>query len=190
MSQREVGQSPDEVFDVVDGQDRVIGKDRRGEIHRRGLRHRAVHIFWLRPDGQLCLQRRSFAKDNSPGLLSSSCAGHVDSGEAYLAAAVRELAEELGVRVPAGQLTEIDYAPCHPELGHEFVRSYVLRGGFDTMLAEQEVDALLWRTPVETDVWMRAQPGLFATPLLHLMGRPAIRRALGLPVVDEDKCLK
>ena len=190
MSQREVGQSPDEVFDVVDEHDRVIGKDLRGEIHRRGLRHRAVHIFWLRPDGQLCLQRRSFAKDNSPGLLSSSCAGHVDSGETYETAAVRELAEELGVRVPADRLAEVDYAPSHPELGHEFVRSYVLCGGYDTVLAEHEVDALLWRTPFETDAWMRTHPGLFATPLRHLMGRPAIRRALGLPVVDADKCLK
>jgi len=91
MNTREVGQSPDEIFDVVDEQDQVIGREFRREIHRRGLRHRAIHIFWLRGDGQLCLQRRSYAKDNCPGLLSTSCAGHVDSGEDYLTAAVREL---------------------------------------------------------------------------------------------------
>ena len=59
MSLREVGQSPDEIFDVVDEHDRVIGREYRRDIHRRGLRHRAIHIFWLRGDGQLCLQRRS-----------------------------------------------------------------------------------------------------------------------------------
>jgi 16S rRNA (adenine1518-N6/adenine1519-N6)-dimethyltransferase len=180
MSPREVGQSPDEVFDIVDARDVVVGREFRREIHRRGLLHRAIHIFWLRADGQLCLQRRSFAKDNCPGLLSSSCAGHVDAGEGYLPAAVRELREELGVVVPPEALEEVDYAPWHAELGNEFVRTYLLRGAHPTTLAAFEVDALLWRTPAETEAWAAAEPGLFATPLAHLLRRPGIRRALGL----------
>lgn len=178
---REVGQSPDEVFDVVDATDRVIGRESRGEIHRRGLLHRAAHIFWLRPDGLLALQRRSFAKDNCPGLLSSSCAGHVDSGETYLAAAVRELGEELGVRVAPAELREIDYAPQHEDLGREFVRSYLLtRPAEVCRLAAFEVDAVLWRTPAELSAWVAAQPGLFSSPLVHLLARPGVRQALGL----------
>lgn len=181
MSHREVGQSPDEIFDVVDEQDRVIGRELRREIHRRSLRHRAIHVFWLRSDGLLCLQRRSYAKDNCPGLLSTSCAGHVDSGEGYLTAAVRELGEELGVAVPSAALREIDYAPCHPDLGHEFVRSYLLRGDFAVRLAAFEVDSVLWRTPAETAAWAAASPEEFSTPLIHLLARPAVRQALGLP---------
>lgn len=180
MNLREVGQSPDEVFDVVDERDAVVGREFRREIHRRGLLHRAIHIFWLRGDGQLCLQRRSYAKDNCPGLLSSSCAGHVDSGEDYLGAAVRELHEELGVAVSPACLLEIDYAPWHAELGNEFVRSYLLRGDHPTTLAEFEVDALLWRTPGEVESWAEAEPAVFATPLSHLLRRPGVRRALGL----------
>jgi isopentenyldiphosphate isomerase len=181
MTLREVGQSPDEVFDVVDAQDRVVGREYRREIHRRGLRHRAIHIFWLRADGQLCLQRRSYAKDNCPGLLSTSCAGHVDSGEDYLPAAVRELREELGVSVPPADLHEIDYAPSHPELGHEFVRAYLLRGDFTVTVAAFEVDSVLWRTPAETAAWAATEPEVFSTPLGHLLGRPSVRRSLGLP---------
>ena len=178
---REVGQSPDEVFDVVDAADRVIGREFRGVIHRRGLLHRAVHLFWLRPDGNLGLQRRSYAKDNCPGQLSSSCAGHVDSGETYLAAAVRELGEELGVRVAAAELREIDYAPQHADLGREFVRSYLLtRPAEVCRVAAFEVDSVVWRTPTELDAWVADQPGLFSLPLVHLLARPAIRRALGL----------
>jgi len=178
---REVGQSPDEVFDVVDAQDRVVGREFRGEIHRRGLLHRAVHLFWLRPDGRLCLQRRSFAKDNCPGQLSSSCAGHVDSGETYLQAAVRELGEELGILVAPDELQEIDYAPSHDDLGREFVRSYLLtRPAERCRPAPFEVDAVLWRSPAELEAWVDAQPGLFAKPLVHLLARPAIRRALRL----------
>jgi 16S rRNA (adenine1518-N6/adenine1519-N6)-dimethyltransferase len=181
MSHREVGQSPDEIFDVVDGQDVVIGREFRREIHRRGLLHRAIHIFWLRGDGQLCLQRRSYAKDNCPGLLSTSCAGHVDSGEDYHTAALRELSEELGIVVPPADLREIDYAPWHADLGNEFVRSYVLRGDHPTRLAEFEVDSLLWRTPAETEAWASADPAGFSSPLAHLLLRPPVRRALGLP---------
>jgi 16S rRNA (adenine1518-N6/adenine1519-N6)-dimethyltransferase len=180
MSQREVGQSPDEVFDVVDQRDTVVGRAFRREIHRRGLLHRAIHIFWLRGDGQLCLQRRSYAKDNCPGLLSSSCAGHVDSGEDYLTAAVRELREELGVDVLPQALLEVDYAPWHAELGNEFVRSYVLRGDYPASLAAFEVDSILWRTPAETEIWTGLDPEVFATPLSHLLRRPGVRRALGL----------
>ena len=177
---KEIGQSPDEVFDVVDEHDRVIGSCPRAEIHRRGLRHRAIHIFWLRPDGRLCLQRRSFAKDNCPGQISTSCAGHVDSGEGYFAAAVRELSEEIGVVVAGADLVEVDYAPCHKDLGHEFVRSYLLKGEFDPKPARAEVDSLLWRHPVELDAWMARYPETFSTPLVHLWGRPAVRRAMGL----------
>jgi isopentenyldiphosphate isomerase len=178
---QEVGQSPDEVFDVVDAEDRVIGREFRGVIHRRGLLHRAVHLFWLRPDGLLGLQRRSFAKDNCPGQLSSSCAGHVDSGETYLAAAVRELAEELGVMVSPAELHEIDYAPQHADLGREFVRSYLLsRPAEPCRVAAFEVDSLVWRTPVETEAWVADQPELFSSPLIHLLARPGVRRALGL----------
>ena len=180
MSRREVGQSPDEIFDIVDERDVVVGREFRREIHRRGLLHRAIHIFWLRSDGHLCLQRRSYAKDNCPGLLSSSCAGHVDSGEDYLRAAVRELHEELGVAVPPTALLEIDYAPWHADLGNEFVRSYLLRGDHPTKLAEFEVDSLIWRTPAEVWSWAEAEPTMFATPLVHLFRRQDIRRALGL----------
>lgn len=181
MKPREVGQSPDEIFDVVDERDTVIGREFRREIHRRGLRHRAVHVFWLRPDGDLCLQRRSYAKDNSPGLLSSSCAGHVDAGEDYLTAAVRELREELGVSLAPAALQEIDYAPCHAELGNEFVRSYLIGGRHATTLARFEVDSVLWRTPVEAAAWVATEPEVFSTPLCHLLGRAAVRQALGLP---------
>lgn len=181
MSLREVGQSPDEVFDVVNERDVVVGREFRREIHRRGLLHRAVHIFWVRGDGRLCLQRRSYAKDKCPGLLSSSCAGHVDAGEDYHAAAVRELREELGISVAPAQLREIDYAPWHAALGNEFVRSYVLGGDHPTRLAQFEVDSLVWRTPRETEAWAKAEPSAFASPVSHLFGRPAVRAALGLP---------
>lgn len=174
-------QQPDEVFDVVDGRNRVIGRERRSVIHSRGLLHRAAHLLWLRDDGRLCLQRRSYRKDSCPGLISTSCAGHLDAGEDYLSAMVRELREENGVSVQPGRLGRVDAAPAHPDLGNEFVEVFLLRGDFAFRIHLPEVDALLWRSPAEADAWSRGRPGLFSTSFLHLMARPAVRAALGLP---------
>lgn len=177
---RQVGQDPDEVFDVVDAANRVIGRERRSVIHARGLLHRACHLLWLRADGQLCLQRRSYRKDSCPGLISTSCAGHLDAGEDYLSAMARELREENGVSVPPGALLRVDAAPAHPALGHEFVEVFLLRGDHPSRLHLPEVDALLWRTPGEVDAWSRAHPELFSSSFLHLLARPAVRAAIGL----------
>ena len=87
----------EELFDVVNERDEVIGVAPRAQVHAEGLRHRAAHVLVFNPEGRLFVQRRSFAKDNSPGCWDTSAAGHLDAGEDYHAAALRELGEELGV---------------------------------------------------------------------------------------------
>jgi isopentenyl-diphosphate delta-isomerase type 1 len=86
-----------ELLDVVDEDDNLITVKTRGEIHAKGLMHRAVHILLFNSKGELFLQKRSMSKDEQPGKWDSSAAGHVDSGEAYLDCARREITEELGI---------------------------------------------------------------------------------------------
>ena len=88
-----------EMLAVVDEQDRVIGARRRDEIHQLGLRHRAIHVLLFNQQGRLFLQKRGFHKDNNPGLWDSSVAGHVDAGEAYDECCIREIEEEIGIRL-------------------------------------------------------------------------------------------
>lgn len=87
-----------EIFDVVDIEDKVIGQASRLEVHKKGLLHRAVHMMVFNSAGELFIQKRVMTKDDNPGLLDTSSAGHVSSGEDYLSAAHRELEEELGVK--------------------------------------------------------------------------------------------
>ena len=99
--------SDDEIYDVVDMEDRVISKATRKEIHQNKLIHRSVHIFVVNPEGDLFLQKRALSKDENPGFWDTSSAGHVDSGESYLTAANRELKEELGISEPLALFMQI-----------------------------------------------------------------------------------
>ena len=76
---------------------RSIGQEHRSEVHRLGLKHRAVHMCCsYNTRGAVFLQKRSVTKDTWPGAWDSSASGHLDAGETYDACAVREVREELG----------------------------------------------------------------------------------------------
>ena len=61
-------------------------------MHAKQLRHRAVHVLVFDEKGAVFLQKRSMGKDSCPGTWDSSCSGHLDAGEDYDAAAVRDIA--------------------------------------------------------------------------------------------------
>lgn len=101
----------DEIFDVCDEQDRVIGQATRADVHANSWIHRAVHIWVFRSDGSLVLHRRSATKDTCPLKITSSASGHVDAGETYEDCAVRELREELGLVARLEELTKLPPGP-------------------------------------------------------------------------------
>jgi len=76
----------EEIFDVVNERDEVVGQAPRREVHARSLKHRAVHILVFNARGQVFLQKRSLKKDLHPGVWDSSTSGHLDTGEDYDAA--------------------------------------------------------------------------------------------------------
>lgn len=90
--------SSTEIFDVVDADDKVIGQALRSECHGDpSLVHRVAHVMVFNQQGELLLQKRSPDKDIQPGKWDTSVGGHLDSGEDYQQAAVREMNEELGL---------------------------------------------------------------------------------------------
>ncbi len=139
-----------ELLDVVDADDRVTGVKTRGEIHAQGLMHRAVHILVFNSGDELFIQKRSMSKDNNPGLWDSSAAGHVDSGENYYDCAIRELGEELGIRVtaPLEQLFRLVASPI-TDMEHCIVYRYVGDGPFE--LEVTEIDEGAWISASEMD---------------------------------------
>ena len=117
------GQNPDELFDVVNERDQVLRSATRRDVHAQKLLHRAVHIFIFNSNGEIFLQQRSLLKDLEPGVWSASCSGHVDAGESYDDAAVRELSEEIGLVLPKKPERWLRLSACE-ETGHEFLWIY------------------------------------------------------------------
>ena len=88
----------EELLEVIDSSGRVLRLAPRSEVHGNPtLRHRVVHVLVLGAKGGLYLQKRSMDKDVAPGKWDTSVGGHVDPGESLQEAALREMAEELGV---------------------------------------------------------------------------------------------
>ena len=140
----------DELLDVVDAGDRVIGVASRGEIHARGLKHRSAHILVFNARGEVFLQKRSVHKDEQPGLWDSSAAGHVDSGEDYAACARRELDEELGIDDGA-PLEVLFKLPASAALGNEHCQVFRVVHDGELRLDPGEIDGGEWLLPAALD---------------------------------------
>lgn len=158
-------QRDDEVFDVVDAEDRVIGRATRREVHARKLLHRATHVLVFNREGRVFLQKRSLLKDSAPGCWDSSCSGHLDAGEDYLAAAVRELAEEIGVCLPPEALVFRCQLPPSADTGWEFVRIFTARYDGPVTLNPAEIECGQWYAPEDVSAGIRERPQAYTKPL-------------------------
>lgn len=87
----------EEIVDIVDENDKVIGKGERGKVHSSNTWHRGVHIFVFNTEGKLLVERRISTKDIYPDYYGCSVSEHVKAGESYEEAAGRGLMEELGI---------------------------------------------------------------------------------------------
>jgi isopentenyl-diphosphate delta-isomerase type 1 len=88
----------EEIFDIVDEEDNVIGKTTREEVHKKKLIHRSVMFFIFDKKRRVLVTQRTKTKDMFPEYWSISLGGHVGSGESYEEAVAREAWEEAKVK--------------------------------------------------------------------------------------------
>ncbi|NND91133.1 MAG: NUDIX domain-containing protein [Granulosicoccus sp.] len=150
-----------EWLDIVDENDEVVGRAPRWKIHKENLLHRSTHIALFNSQGQVFVQLRSLRKDNDAGLWDTSAAGHVDSGESYLACAVRELFEELGVRVGEDELVRAGCLQPEARNGFEFTKVYTVVSDQALVLQADEIDDGRWLGAAELDHWIARQQHVF-----------------------------
>ncbi|UNO42955.1 NUDIX domain-containing protein [Streptomyces sp. MST-110588] len=88
----------EEVLDVVDEEDRVVGQAPRAEVYARRLRHRCTFVLARDAVDRIFVHRRTARKLVFPSHYDMFVGGVVGAGESYDEAALREAEEELGVR--------------------------------------------------------------------------------------------
>jgi isopentenyl-diphosphate delta-isomerase len=159
---------PLEIFDVVDGDDHVIGQASRSEVHARKLRHRAVHILVFNTRGELFVQKRSAAKDTFPRCYDSSASGHLASGEDYDVCAGREIQEELGLVVPMESLRKHFKIEACEDTGCEFVWVYSVVTNEPPMINLEELESGEFWTRERAKSTLTAHPEQFARSFVRV----------------------
>lgn len=172
---KDIPQQADEIFDVVDAQDQVIGQQTRREVHAQGLMHRAIHLFVRNKSGDLLLQKRSHLKDTKPEKWDSSAAGHLDAGEDYLSAAVRELEEEVGIRTTANQLEKLARISPRPTTGFEWVELFQIEHHGPITFPSSEIECMAWFPIDEIEAWVQARPDDFADGFIECFAASGLR---------------
>lgn len=91
-------------LNIVNEHDQIIGKDSRDNIHRLGLLHREIHVWFYTPNGELIFQHRAKDKDTYPDLLDATVGGHVEIRNDYEITAIKEILEETGIKIEKNDL--------------------------------------------------------------------------------------
>lgn len=141
-----------EILDLVDDRDHVIGTIPRNEFYRLEDNPpgfvRASELFILNQRGQLWIPTRTAHKTIAPNGLDYSMGGHVSSGEDYLTSALRETEEELNLRLQPMDLQFIHKFRPQPGLPY-FRNLYIYRSNQAPEYNPDDFVSAAWMSPAE-----------------------------------------
>ncbi len=159
----------DEMLDIVNDEDVVIGQEMRSTVHQKGLQHRGAHVFLFSEDGKMLIQKRNADRASSPSLLDCSVSEHVKAGESYLDAAMRGMKEEMGVEgielKPLGTI-KMEYGHNDNEISRIYegrVKPELVR--FDPV----EISEIRYMSLVEIKDGILIEKGLFCGWFVEIM---------------------
>lgn len=98
----------DELLDILTSDGKPTGKTAlKSEIHKKGLYHATIHVWFYTDDKKVLLQKRASVKKVFPNLWDVSVAGHIEAGEQIEMAAIREVKEEIGIDISSTDFVKI-----------------------------------------------------------------------------------
>lgn len=124
-----------DIFDINECPTGVITT--KLSAHQKGLWHASAHIWIYNSKGEVLLQKRSTTKDTFPGMWDISVAGHIDAGETPLKGALREVSEEIGVKLREKDL--LYYTTIHMEYPYA-AKGWINREHCYVYLCQMNVD--------------------------------------------------
>ena len=93
------------------------------EVHKKGLRHKAISVF-LFSGKELLIQQRALSKYHTPGLWANTCCTHPYWQETSEACAKRRLYQELGINV--SELVYKDKIEYKAEVGNDLIENEIV----------------------------------------------------------------
>ncbi len=107
---------------IVDENDISLGDSSIQEARDKGLWHRYIRLLVADGEGSFLLQLRGPQNRIFPECWDYSAAGHVDAGEDYETAAIRETREELGLG--GVSIKEIEYFKSEDRHGEQYLNRF------------------------------------------------------------------
>jgi len=90
----------DELIDICDKNNNLLNIQKmKSEAHKNGLWHRGSHIWIYNSNGEILLQLRAKEKLFYPNVWDLSAAGHISAGEDPITAGLKEVEEEIGLKL-------------------------------------------------------------------------------------------
>ena len=141
-------ESADELLQCFDESGKAISTHSRAEVHQNPLRywHGVANIWLVNNKGQILSSRRANFLSGNPGKWQTYFGGHVKSGATFEESAVREIEEEIGLKINSKDLHLIDQGK-NDEWKHLY-KSYA-------MLFDKPLDILRFKDGEITEVkWL------------------------------------
>jgi len=128
-------------YPIVNDADKIIGYKNKEQAYKMGALLRSVQIFVYNPKKKLFIQKRSKNKLRFPNYFCASVAGHVEAGESYRKAAIRELKEELGLKkIENLKFTAKEKTPIGKD-GYAMMALFTLKTNEPITLQKEEIDS-------------------------------------------------
>ncbi|PIQ88042.1 MAG: hypothetical protein COV73_00940, partial [Candidatus Omnitrophica bacterium CG11_big_fil_rev_8_21_14_0_20_43_6] len=89
----------EEFFELINENGKLLGRIKPRKLtHFDGDFHRDIRVFMVNGRREVLVQERALSKDIEPGCFAESVGGHLNLGENYYAAVLREIGEEVGIK--------------------------------------------------------------------------------------------
>ena len=141
----------EELLDVLDENGNKTGEiETRKIVHEKGLWHRVAMVAVIDNKGKILMQKRATKLKTNPGKWDVTAVGHVTSGQDTIQTAIRELDEEVSIKVKEDELEYIFSYNQHSErenyIDNRFYDFYIVRKDVidvnSLTIQESEVDEI------------------------------------------------
>ena len=140
----------EEILDLVNEGDEIIGTIARSRVNPEGIRNiRVINAFIKNDEGKIWIPRRAADKTFHPLGLDMSVGGFVSSGETYEQTLVRETMEEVRIDLNVTPYRFLAKFTPHEDDMHAFQQVYEIDFNQDPDYNKDDFVEAFWMTPQE-----------------------------------------